>query len=145
MERLDDERPVLELSAEECWALLRSQEIGRVAYRLVDEVHIVPVNYLVDRGRLLIRSGSGNKLLAAALNSDAALEIDWFDDQNAWSVVVRGRLQRLTDHERNELGYLPLHSWVPTPKAELLVLLPAEVTGRRFLLRRGPDADLEIT
>ena len=145
MERLDDERPVLELSAEECWALLRSQEIGRVAYRLVDEVHIVPVNYLVDRGRLLIRSGSGNKLLAAALNSDAALEIDWFDDQNAWSVVVRGRLQRLTDHERNELGDLPLHSWVPTPKAELLDLLPAELTGRRFLLRRGPDADLEIT
>ena len=64
---------------------------------------------------------------------------------SSWSVVVRGRLQRLTDHERNELGDLPLHSWVPTPKAELLVLLPAEVTGRRFLLRRGPDADLEIT
>ena len=145
MERLDDERPVLELSAEECWALLRSQEIGRVAYRLVDEVHIVPVNYLVDRGRLLIRSGSGNKLLAAALNSDAALEIDWFDDQNAWSVVVRGRLQRLTDHERNELGDLPLHSWVPTPKAELLVPRPAEVTRRRVLQRRRPDADLEIT
>jgi hypothetical protein len=33
---------------------------------------------------------------------------------------------------------------VPTPKAELLVLLPAEVTGRRFLLRRGPDVDPTI-
>jgi hypothetical protein len=136
MQTLDDEHPVLDLSAEECWALLRTQELGRVAYRLVDEVHIVPINYLVDRGRLIVRTASGNKLLAAALHSDAALEIDCVEETTAWSVVARGRFHRLSEDEQAELDDSRLHSWVPTPKYETLALLPAEVTGRGFLLRR---------
>jgi hypothetical protein len=136
MQTLDDEHPVLDLSVEECWALLRTQEFGRVAFRLVDEVHIAPINYLVDRGRLIVRTGSGNKLLAAALSSDAALEIDWIDETTAWSVVVRGRFHRLSESEQAEIDDSRLHSWVPTLKYEMLALLPAEVTGRRFLLQR---------
>jgi nitroimidazol reductase NimA-like FMN-containing flavoprotein (pyridoxamine 5'-phosphate oxidase superfamily) len=136
MQTLDDEHPVLDLSVEECWALLRTQEFGRVAFRLVDEVHITPINYLVDRGRLVVRTGSGNKLLAAALSSDAALEIDWIDETTAWSVVVRGRFHRLSESEQAEIDDSRLHSWVPTLKYEMLALLPSEVTGRRFLLQR---------
>jgi nitroimidazol reductase NimA-like FMN-containing flavoprotein (pyridoxamine 5'-phosphate oxidase superfamily) len=136
MQTLDDEHPVLDLSVEECWALLRTQEFGRVAYRLVDEVHIVPINYLVDRGRLIVRTTSGNKLLAAALQSDAALEIDWVEETSAWSVVVRGRFHRLSEDEAAEVDDSRLHSWVPTLKYEMLALLPSEVTGRRFLLQR---------
>jgi nitroimidazol reductase NimA-like FMN-containing flavoprotein (pyridoxamine 5'-phosphate oxidase superfamily) len=136
MQTLDDEHPVADLAVEECWSLLRTQEFGRVAYRLVDEVHIVPINYLVDRGRLIVRTGSGNKLLAAALSSDAALEIDWVEETSAWSVVVRGRFHRLSEDEQAEIDDSALHSWVPTLKYEMLALLPSEVTGRRFLLQR---------
>ena len=78
----DDEGPVSTLTLEECWELLEGEEFGRLAYRLVDEVH-------------LFRTDSGNKLLAAALSSDVAFEIDWHDDLAAWSVVARGRLRRL--------------------------------------------------
>jgi nitroimidazol reductase NimA-like FMN-containing flavoprotein (pyridoxamine 5'-phosphate oxidase superfamily) len=95
MMSLDADHPVAELSVDECWELLDAEEFGGLAYRLVDEVHIVPINYVVDAGTLLFRTTAGNKLLAAALHSDVAFEIDWYDDRSAWSVVVRGCLRRL--------------------------------------------------
>src|SRR3954447_16838375 len=65
MTSLSTDEPVQRLDAEECWELLEGEELGRLAYRLVDEVHIVPINYVVDGRSLLFRTSSGNKLLAA--------------------------------------------------------------------------------
>lgn len=135
---LDADNPVADLTVEECWELLEGEELGRLAYRLVDEVHLVPLNYVVDGRALLFRTGSGNKLLAAALHSDVAFEIDWYDDQSAWSVVARGTLRRLGEDEQHRLDSLPARSWLPTPKNDVVELTPTTVTGRRFLLQR-PD------
>jgi nitroimidazol reductase NimA-like FMN-containing flavoprotein (pyridoxamine 5'-phosphate oxidase superfamily) len=138
-----DEDPVVELTTEECWDLLDGEEFGRLAYRLVDEVHLVPINYATDGRTLLFRTGSGNKLLAAALHSDVAFEIDWHDDVAAWSVVARGRLRRLPEDEAHRVESLPLHPWVPTLKFDVIELVPEVVTGRRFRLRRHePDNQL---
>jgi hypothetical protein len=139
-----DEDPVVELTTEECWELLEGEEFGRLAYRLVDEVHLVPINFATDGRTLLFRTGSGNKLLAAALHSDVAFEIDWHDDVAAWSVVVRGRLRRLPEDEAHRVESLPLHPWVPTLKFDVIELDPEVVTGRRFRLRR-PEPDHELS
>jgi nitroimidazol reductase NimA-like FMN-containing flavoprotein (pyridoxamine 5'-phosphate oxidase superfamily) len=137
---------VVELSMEECWDLLESEEFGRLAYRLVDEVHVVPINYLVDGRSLLFRTGSGNKLLAAALQSDVALEIDWHDDLRAWSVVARGRLRQLGEAEAHRVDSLPRQSWLATEKYDVVELEPEAVTGRRFRLQRGePDEELRTS
>lgn len=133
-EQSDD--PVQELTVEQCWQLLGDEEFGRLAYRLVDEVHIVPINYLVDNRCLLFRTASGNKLLAAALHSDVAFEIDWRDDRSAWSVVARGTLRRLGEDEQHRLDGLPQQPWVDTPKYDVVELTPDEVTGRSFQLHR---------
>jgi nitroimidazol reductase NimA-like FMN-containing flavoprotein (pyridoxamine 5'-phosphate oxidase superfamily) len=137
------ESPVTTLSAEECWELLEAEEFGRLAYRLVDEVHVVPINYLADERSLLFRTAGGNKLLAAALNSDVAFEIDWHDDRSAWSVVARGQLRRLPEDQEDRVEGLPLHPWVPTLKYNVIELIPTDVTGRFFRLQRPePDHDL---
>ena len=138
-----EDSPVEELSLEECWQLLELEEFGRLAYRLVEEVHMVPINYAVDDGTLLFRTASGNKLLAAALHSDVAFEIDWHDDRAAWSVVVRGELHRLHEDEQHRADGLLVQSWVPTPKYDVVELRPVSVTGRRFYLRR-PEPDHEL-
>ena len=132
---LTDDTSVEELSVEECWKLLGLEDFGRLAYRLVDEVHLVPINYVVDAGTLLFRTSSGNKLLAAALHSDVAFEIDWRDDAVAWSVVVRGQLHRLGEDEAHRADALPLGHWMPSLKYDVVELMPATVAGRRFLLR----------
>jgi uncharacterized protein len=135
-----EENPVEDLTEEECWELLGSEEFARLAYRLVDEVHLVPINYLADGRSLLFRTASGNKLLAAALHSDVALEIDWHDDRAAWSVVARGRMRRLQEDEAHRVESLPLQPWLPTLKYDVVELRPDVVTGRRFLLQRGDPA-----
>jgi uncharacterized protein len=140
----ESESPVSTLSVDECWELLASEEFGRLAYRLVDEVHVVPINYVVDDRSLLFRTAGGNKLLAAALHSDVAFEIDWRDDISAWSVVVRGQLRRLPESEEHRLDSLPLQPWVPTPKYNVVELRPVAVTGRFFRLQR-PERDHELT
>ena len=134
------DEPVEPLGDEECWELLEGEELGRLAYRLVDEVHIVPINYIVDGRSLLFRTASGNKLLAAALHSDVALEIDWHDDTTAWSVVARGHLRQLEEDQEHRVDDLPLHPWVPTLKYDVVELIPETVTGRYFRLQRDePD------
>jgi len=130
---LDVDNPVAQLTVEE---FLEGDELGRLAYRLVDEVHLVPINYVVDGRTLLFRTASGNKLLAAALHSAVAFEIDWHDDRSAWSVVARGTLRRLGEHEHHRLDSLAGQTWVPVPKYDVVELSPSVVTGRRFLLQR---------
>lgn len=139
----DLQNPVVELSLDESWELLGGEEFGRLAYRLVDEVHIVPINYIADERSLLFRTSSGNKLLAAALHSDVALEVDWHDDLTAWSVVVRGHLRQLEEDEEHRVDGLPRHPWVPTLKYDVVELVPETVTGRHFRLQRDrPDHEL---
>jgi uncharacterized protein len=137
----DEEQPVVELATEDCWELLADEEVGRLAYRLVDEVHIVPINYAVDGRTILFRTAPGNKLLAAALGSEVAFEVDWYGGDAAWSVVVRGRLRRLGEDEQHRLNDARLYSWLPTPKYEGVELTPAAVSGRRFRLRRSADGE----
>ncbi len=127
--------PVEELSYEESWELLEGEQIGRLAYRLVDEVHLVPINYATEGRSLMFRTGSGSKLLAAALESDVAFEIDHVDATSAWSVVARGHLRRLEEDAAARMGPPESMSWVATPKDDVVELLPEVVTGRRFRLR----------
>ena len=133
---MSSDNPVEILAVDECWELLRGEEFARLAYRLVDEVHVVPLNYVVEGGGLLMRTASGNKLLSAALHSDVALEIDWHDDDAAWSVVARGQLRLLEEDEHHRLDGLPQQPWVPTLKYDVIELVPTVITGRRFRLER---------
>ena len=137
-----EEEAVIKLSVEECWELLESHEFGRLAYSLVDEVHIVPINYATHNGILYFRTAAGTKLFAAALKVEVAFEIDWYDEATAWSVVVRGRLRRLEEDEQGRVGPLSVRSWIATDKPEVIELLPDVVTGRRFVLQRAePDTE----
>ena len=139
----ENDGPVTELTLEECWELLEDEEFGRLAYRLVDEVHLVPINYVTDGRSIMFRTASGNKLLAAALSSDVALEIDWHDDLAAWSVVARGRLRRLEESEAHKVDDLAGRPWVPSLKYDVVELDPEVVTGRSFRLQR-PESDHEL-
>lgn len=136
------DEPVASMSTEECWAFLRSQELGRMAYHLADEVHIVPINYAVDhdpasdRRSLLFRTAEGSKLLGVVMNADVAFEVDEVRGEHATSVVLRGRGRRLEEDEAHRSENVPLHPWVDTEKWNVVEIEPSELTGRRFSLAR---------
>ena len=127
---------VTRLSEEECWDILREEEFGRLAFRLVDEVHITPLNYAVDHDTLLFRTAGGDKLLSVAMGSEVALEVDRYDEDHAWSVVVRGSARILEEDEEHRAENVPLRPWIGTIKYNVVEITPRVVTGRGVRLSR---------
>ena len=127
-----EDAPVEELSLKECWELLELEEFGRLAYRLVDQVHLVPVTMPLTRVRSFFGRRPATSSSAAALHSDVAFEIDWHDEPTAWSVVVRGGLGDGWRRTGAPGRVLPERTWVPTLRGDVVELLPTFVTRRRF-------------
>lgn len=121
---------------QESWAFLRKHEFGRLAYHLLGEVHIAPVNYAVDHNRLLFMTAEGNKLLGITMNTDVAFEVDEIVDERATSVIVRGRARQLEGGEKSVVEQLPLRPWVASPKFMVVAITVEEITGRTFQLAR---------
>ena len=132
----DDEGVTTHFSAEECWEMLRANELGRLAFRLVDEVHITPINYAVDHQTLLFRTAEGNKLLSVVMGSQVAFEIDEYDDVSARSVVVHGKPRLLGEDEAHRAENVPLRPWVGAHKYNVVEIAPEAMTGRSFALAR---------
>lgn len=130
------DEPIRELSPDECWEFLATQELGRLAFRMLDEVHIVPVNYAVDDRTLLFRTDAGNKLFGVELGAKVAFEVDEVRGEKARSVVVRGSARRLEEPDEYRADQVPLHTWVDTPKYYVVEVRPEEVSGRAFTLHR---------
>jgi nitroimidazol reductase NimA-like FMN-containing flavoprotein (pyridoxamine 5'-phosphate oxidase superfamily) len=144
---------MLELTEAESWDLLRLNSrsgIGRIAVAIMNHPDIFPVNYAVvdgdadglggapSRGEgpvLVFRSAEGTKLAAAVLGTAVAFEIDGYDAVagEAWSVVVKGQAIELQPAP-GDLGLedLPLFPWLASPKHRFVMIVPEEVSGRRF-------------
>ena len=131
---------VAALSEEECWALLERNELGRLGLTVQGEPDIFPVNYVVDGGRVFIRTAPGSKLAELAVNPHVAFEVDEYDDSSAASVVVKGLARQLElQHEIDAADALALTPWIPTLKYRWVQIAPTSITGRSF--ERGPEPD----
>ena len=126
--------PMEHLIESECWTLLRSAEVGRLAIPMQSGgVDIFPVNHVVDQGSIVFRTALGSKLSGAIGAHEVAFEADGIDDVRAWSVVVHGRaelINRQTDlFESFDLSVRP---WHLSHKPYFVRIEATSVTGRRF-------------
>src|SRR5688500_8446660 len=82
------ETTVQNLAEDACWALLRTTSVGRLAVCVNNQPDIFPINFAVDHGTVVFRSGAGTKMSAALSESLVALEADGLDADTAeaWSV-----------------------------------------------------------
>jgi nitroimidazol reductase NimA-like FMN-containing flavoprotein (pyridoxamine 5'-phosphate oxidase superfamily) len=127
----------------ECWGLLRQEEVGRLAVVVDGRPEIFPVNYVVDHGTVVFRTAEGSKLAALVAESRVAFEIDGETDGDAFSVVVKGFAVEIGDrYELFDAVELPLFPWHIAPKQHFVRILPELVTGRRFAVgdRRAQHA-----
>jgi hypothetical protein len=96
---------------------------------------IFPINYTVDGGTLVFRTGAGTKLAAASGGAAVALEADGVDTDSglAWSVVVKGAAKVITGTENIlDSASLYLFPWQGGQKDTFIRVSPGTVTGRRF-------------
>ena len=125
-----------ELTEQECWDFLRERSFGRLAYRMADEVNIVPINAAVDGSRLLFRTAEGSKLLGIHMSEKVAFEADEVGDAMAVSVVAKGPTLVLEADEGRRAETLLPRPWAPGWKGTFVAIEVSEITGRRFQLQR---------
>jgi len=142
----DGTEPVLQvLTEDQCYALLGTQEVGRLGVNADGHPLIFPVNFGLDGTTIVIRTQPGTKLTAAE-QADVSFEVDEIDprSQSGWSVLVRGTAERLAGRHGGEVvlrtlahGVVP---WAPGEYGVWLRLVPQAISGRRILPGELPPA-----
>jgi uncharacterized protein len=136
------QRELVELTPDECYALLNSAQVGRFVY--LDDLGplAVPVNYSVAGTDVVFRVEGGAK--AGAMQQRVlAFEVDGIDpvDESGWSVLVRGQGHDVPATEVPSLlqrmdGDFP-RPWASGIHNIWLRITPSTVTGRRLGPRRS--------
>ncbi|KWX03340.1 pyridoxamine 5'-phosphate oxidase [Carbonactinospora thermoautotrophica] len=139
-----DEARMEVLSEQECLKLLESVAVGRVVYTVRALPAVQPVNFVVDSGGVVFRTGEGTKFALAVRGAIVAFEADEFDLENrtGWDVTVTGHAREI--HDPQEVARLRrvLRPWAPGVKEHFIRIAPEIVTGRR-LVRPAVEAPAE--
>jgi nitroimidazol reductase NimA-like FMN-containing flavoprotein (pyridoxamine 5'-phosphate oxidase superfamily) len=128
------------LSREQCLLLLGQTHVGRVALSVGALPVVLPVNYTLFDGDIVVTTVAGSKLDAALANAVVAFEIDWSDpfSHRGWSVLVRGMATVITDQvQLDEARHLHLRPWA-TPAACHYVRIETDVVTGRRIVPQGP-------
>jgi nitroimidazol reductase NimA-like FMN-containing flavoprotein (pyridoxamine 5'-phosphate oxidase superfamily) len=132
------------LEKEQCVKLLSSARFGRIGVTMSGLPVILPVAFALTSGGIVVRTGLGTKLAAAARNAIVAFEVDAVDEltRSGWSVSVTGLAREVTDREEvAELDQLVLVPWIGVKHAAHYVVISTEViTGRRIWANRVTEA-----
>jgi uncharacterized protein len=131
------------LGRQECLALLGVAVIGRIVFTDRALPAVRPVNFVLSGGDIVIRTGPGSKLAAAARDAVVAFEVDDFDavSGTGWSVVVTGQARVVAGAgELDRLRALPLWVWAPGERGHFLAIRPELICGRRIPVGAGSVA-----
>lgn len=131
------------LERDECLRLMAGATLGRIGVSSGALPTVLPVNFWLDGERILVLTGSGSKLDAAARNAVVAFEVDDFDPtyHSGWSVVVTGVAREVTDpDELASLADAPLTRWAPQGASRVMAIATDVISGRRI---RAPHSESE--
>lgn len=123
------------LSEKQCWELLRSTDVGRLAVIVGDHPDIFPVNYAIDQGTVLFRSAEGTKVTGALGDAPVAFEVDGYDPETGlvWSVVIKGKASSFQNTDEAAGSFkVDVQPWQAGKKERFIRIRPHELTGRRF-------------
>lgn len=130
-----------ELSVEESLALIAQAEVGRIGFTGRFGPVVLPVNFKLLGGAVIIRTEQygalGEDLRTGIAGADykVAFEIDDFDRETrtGWSVLVQGGVHHVDDEaERASLLGVGVEPWAGGERALFLRISPTRVTGRRI-------------
>jgi nitroimidazol reductase NimA-like FMN-containing flavoprotein (pyridoxamine 5'-phosphate oxidase superfamily) len=133
-----DLRVVSKLGAAECRRLITPGGVGRIAFGTLDGPVIIPVNFAVLAGTIVIRTAVGT-IIDGHAGGQVALEADHIDEalRQGWSVLVRGPAHHVTHPA--ELSRLQedaaVWPWAAGEREVYVRVIPSQITGRRIEIR----------
>ncbi|MFD1504970.1 pyridoxamine 5'-phosphate oxidase family protein [Georgenia yuyongxinii] len=129
----DDGDRIKSLTELQCWELVESEDLARLAVSVDDRPDIFPVTYVSHGGKLYVRTTQGSKLLELAINNQVAVEIDKVQEDSATSVVMHGQARRLeSEAEILAAEKLPLRTRRQITSPVYIEITPSDVNGRWF-------------
>jgi uncharacterized protein len=120
-----------EIDRDECFALLATQSVGRLAMSVPNDAPlVVPVNFVLDGEAVLFRTGPGAKLRLLAVRP-VSFQVDSFDPgrRSGWSVLARGRAHEIG---RREVGDVSIDPWIVPGNRHWVRLDLRSISGRRL-------------
>ena len=123
------------LSHGECLRLMASVPVGRIIYTRQAMPAVELVNFALDRGDIIIRTGHGGTLAAATRGTVVAFEADSLDPsgQVGWSVTAIGHSHEVTDAEEiSRLEQIGLSSWATGEYEHFIRISPGILSGRQL-------------
>jgi uncharacterized protein len=129
-------RSLSEIDEEECYALLATQTLGRLAVVRDGRPEIFPVNYALVGTTVTLRTAPGVKLSFGSF-AHVAFEVEDIDPvtREGWVVEVRGFAEEVTDAgdqwsvEARAAGAEP---WVEGEREHVIAISHGEISGRRI-------------
>jgi uncharacterized protein len=122
------------IGEDECWELLRSVPVGRLAMNSPEGLLIVPVNFVVADKAIVFRTAEGG-LLSNAVDwgRDVAFQADRIEEavRWGWSVLVQGELRRVSDDEAEQL-LAAVTPWAAGERRVVGRISPTRTSGRRI-------------
>lgn len=131
-------RQALELTEGECWRLLQSVSVGRIVFSYRAMPAIRPVNHLIDRRTIVIRSHMGAAIVARTSGEDGAVVCYEADDldpfrHTGWSVIVTGMARLVREHAAAERYREQLEPWIAGELDHVISIEPRIVSGIRLV------------
>ncbi len=126
---------VTKLMPAECRHLIAAGGIGRIAFCTTSGPAVLPVNFAVVAGTIVIRTAEGTAI-AGHSDEQVAFEVDHVDEalSQGWSVLVRGRAHRVAHPAELQIVRRDAAIW-PWPGGDRDVyvrIVPDAITGRRI-------------
>lgn len=123
------------LGPAECRRLLAPGGLGRIAFGTASGLMVLPVNYVLVSGSIVVRTGAGS-LIAAHGDDDVSFETDHIDEtlHRGWCVLVRGQAHRVlqSGELRNLQEGCDLRPWPAGEHGLYVRIVPLRITGRRI-------------
>ena len=119
----------------ECRRLIAPGGVGRIAFGTTSGPVVLPVNFAVVAGTIVIRTSEGSMIEGHA-DDQVAFEVDHLDEAlcQGWSVLVRGQAHRVA--HRAELNHVRRDAVIwhwPSDQRDVYVrIIPDRITGRRI-------------
>jgi len=130
------------LLSDECYTLLGTRRIGRLGVIAEHYPLIIPMNYALDRGVVVVRSQPGVKL-SNADHANVTFQVDDIDEatHSGWTVLVRGLAEEVTAEHSDQIiestHQTGLTPWAPHSGSHWVRIIPQAISGRRIT----PGAD----
>ena len=126
---------VTKLLPAECRRLIAPGGIGRIAFGTASGPVVLPVNFAVLAGTIVVRTSEGGMIEGHA-GDRVAFEVDHIDEAlgQGWSVLVRGPAHRVAhpaelQHVQRDTALWP---WPGGDRDVYVRIIPDRVTGRRI-------------